>query len=64
MSSRLTISTMSIDYKYFNELSEGVLMLLEQGKLTELKTLWWQEKNGGGACSVRNMTIPLKDKQK
>lgn len=42
-----------VDYKYFNELSEGVLQLLEQGKLTELKTRWWEERKGGGACSVR-----------
>jgi hypothetical protein len=33
-------------------LSEAVLRLQEQGKLTKLKTKWWKEKKGGGACSV------------
>jgi glutamate receptor, ionotropic, invertebrate len=40
------------DSPYRNALSEAVLRLQEQGKLTKLKTKWWKEKKGGGACSV------------
>uniref|UniRef100_A0A336MCA3 CSON013411 protein n=1 Tax=Culicoides sonorensis TaxID=179676 RepID=A0A336MCA3_CULSO len=36
---------------YRNALSEAVLRLQEQGKLTAMKTKWWKEKRGGGACS-------------
>lgn len=42
-----------IDSNYRSALSEGVLRLQEQGKLTALKIKWWKEKKGGGACSVR-----------
>lgn len=42
----------SLEYKYYSELSEGVLRLQEQGKLAQLQTKWWKEKKGGGACSV------------
>ncbi|GAB0095911.1 Ionotropic glutamate receptor [Sergentomyia squamirostris] len=35
---------------YRNALSEAVLKLQEQGKLSTLKIKWWQEKRGGGAC--------------
>lgn len=41
-----------IEYRYYSELSEGVLRLQEQGKLAALQTRWWKEKKGGGACSV------------
>ncbi|XP_055710642.1 glutamate receptor ionotropic, kainate 2-like isoform X2 [Phlebotomus papatasi] len=36
---------------YRNALSEAVLKLQEQGRLSALKIKWWQEKRGGGACS-------------
>lgn len=40
------------DSPYRHFLSEAVLRLQEQGKLTALKIKWWKEKRGGGACSV------------
>jgi len=30
----------------------------EQGLLTKMKTKWWQEKRGGGACSVSDLVDP------
>lgn len=45
-----------LDSSYRSALSEGVLRLQEQGKLTSLKIKWWKEKKGGGACSVRKAT--------
>lgn len=54
------LSNRHTDYKYFDELSEGVLILLERGRLTELKTRWWKQRRGGGACSVLNIHfIPI-----
>lgn len=47
------------EYPYRKALSEAVLQLQEQGKLSEMKTRWWKEKNGGGACS--GTTAPEKD---
>lgn len=41
-----------LDAEYRNALSEGVLRLQESGKLAALKTKWWKEKKGGGACLV------------
>jgi len=35
-----------------NALSGGVLKLAELGKLHQMKTRWWKQKRGGGACSV------------
>nr|AKI28993.1 ionotropic receptor CG5621 [Bactrocera dorsalis] len=32
-------------------ISQAVLELQEQGVLTKMKTKWWKEKRGGGACS-------------
>lgn len=43
---------LSQDSNYRDALTEGVLRLQEQGKLSALKTKWWQEKTGGGACMV------------
>lgn len=40
------------DFPYRNLLSQAVLELQEQGVLTKMKTKWWQEKRGGGACAV------------
>lgn len=36
---------------YRDILSQAVLELQEQGVLAKLKTKWWKEKRGGGACS-------------
>ncbi|CAD7092220.1 unnamed protein product [Hermetia illucens] len=38
---------------YRNELSQAILNLQEQGKLSKMKTKWWKEKRGGGACSQK-----------
>lgn len=46
-----------LDSNYRSALSEGVLRLQEQGKLTALKIKWWKEKKGGGACSVRSFLV-------
>ncbi|KAK9498544.1 hypothetical protein O3M35_003153 [Rhynocoris fuscipes] len=35
---------------YRTAISEAVLRLQEEGKLHVLKTKWWKEKRGGGAC--------------
>lgn len=40
------------DFKYQPQLSEGVLRLQETGILATLKTKWWKQRKGGGACSV------------
>lgn len=49
---RISNILLIIDSTYRSALSEGVLRLQEQGKLTAMKTKWWKEKRGGGACSV------------
>lgn len=40
------------DWPYRDVLSQAILELQEQGVLTKMKTKWWKEKRGGGACSV------------
>lgn len=42
----------STDFQYHSQMSEGVLLLQEKGKLAILQTKWWKERKGGGACSV------------
>lgn len=42
----------SLGFKYEPQLSEGVLRLQETGILATLKTKWWKQRKGGGACSV------------
>lgn len=37
---------------YRTLISGAVLKLQEEGKLHLLKTRWWKEKRGGGACRV------------
>ncbi|XP_017849652.1 glutamate receptor ionotropic, kainate 2 isoform X2 [Drosophila busckii] len=39
------------NWPYRDMLSQAVLELQEQGVLTKMKTKWWKEKRGGGACS-------------
>ncbi|XP_063826752.1 glutamate receptor ionotropic, kainate 2-like isoform X1 [Ostrinia nubilalis] len=36
---------------YRQPMSESILQLQEQGKLTRMKDKWWKEKRGGGACA-------------
>ncbi|KAH9630498.1 hypothetical protein HF086_000711 [Spodoptera exigua] len=36
---------------YRQPMSESILQLQEEGKLTRLKDKWWKEKRGGGACA-------------
>ncbi|XP_055907336.1 glutamate receptor ionotropic, kainate 2-like isoform X2 [Eupeodes corollae] len=39
---------------YRDVLSLAILELQEQGVLAKMKTKWWKEKRGGGACSANN----------
>ncbi|KAM8707036.1 hypothetical protein ACLKA7_011186 [Drosophila subpalustris] len=39
------------NWPYRDVLSQAILELQEQGVLTKMKTKWWKEKRGGGACS-------------
>uniref|UniRef100_A0A1I8PDV3 Ionotropic glutamate receptor C-terminal domain-containing protein n=2 Tax=Stomoxys calcitrans TaxID=35570 RepID=A0A1I8PDV3_STOCA len=39
------------NWPYRDILSQAVLELQEQGILTKMKTKWWKEKRGGGACA-------------
>ncbi|KAH8323007.1 hypothetical protein KR074_002938, partial [Drosophila pseudoananassae] len=39
------------NWPYRDTLSQAVLEMQEQGVLTKMKTKWWKEKRGGGACS-------------
>lgn len=41
-----------IGFKYAKYFNEGVLQLQENGVLAKLEKKWWQERRGGGACSV------------
>ncbi|KAL9891638.1 glutamate receptor ionotropic, kainate 2 isoform X3 [Glossina fuscipes] len=38
---------------YRDVLSQAVLELQEQGVLVKMKTKWWKEKRGGGACTQK-----------
>ncbi|CAG4929973.1 unnamed protein product [Colias eurytheme] len=37
---------------YRQPMSESILQLQEQGKITRMKDKWWKEKRGGGACAL------------
>lgn len=50
--SELTVIRFVSDSEYRGALSEAVLRLQEQGKLSVNKIKWWKEKRGGGACDV------------
>ncbi|KAH8418012.1 hypothetical protein KR222_010349, partial [Zaprionus bogoriensis] len=39
------------NWPYRDVLSQAILEMQEQGLLTKMKTKWWKEKRGGGACS-------------
>lgn len=39
---------------YRQPMSESILQLQEEGKLTVMKNKWWKEKRGGGACTDDN----------
>ncbi|BFF90889.1 glutamate receptor ionotropic kainate 3 [Drosophila madeirensis] len=39
------------NWPYRDILSQAILEMQEQGLLTKMKTKWWKEKRGGGACS-------------
>ncbi|CAK1555309.1 unnamed protein product [Leptosia nina] len=36
---------------YRQPMSESILQMQEQGKITRMKDKWWKEKRGGGACA-------------
>ncbi|KAI5645987.1 ligand-gated ion channel domain-containing protein [Phthorimaea operculella] len=42
---------MKQDSPYRQPMSESILQLQEEGKLTRMKDKWWKEKRGGGACA-------------
>lgn len=41
-----------LDSPFRTAISGAILKLQEEGKLHILKTRWWKEKKGGGACRV------------
>lgn len=43
-------------------MSEGILRLQEMGDLAKLKTKWWKERKGGGACSVSSRDFCVRAK--
>jgi len=45
------------DSPYRTAISGAILKLQEEGKLHMLKTRWWKEKRGGGACRVSNVRL-------
>lgn len=49
---RINLIRFVSDSEYRGALSEAVLRLQEQGKLSVNKIKWWKEKRGGGACDV------------
>lgn len=46
------ISFLTIDSPFRGALSEAVLQMQESGEISRMKTKWWKEKRGGGACGV------------
>lgn len=42
-----------IGFRFAPQFNEGILQLQENGALAKLEKKWWQERRGGGACSVR-----------
>lgn len=49
---KIIITTLILDSPYRQPMSESILQLQEQGKITRMKDKWWKEKRGGGACAV------------
>lgn len=45
------ISFVFSDAPYLTALSAAVVKLQESGKLSELRTRWWEQRRGGGKCS-------------
>lgn len=43
------------DSPFRTAISDAILKLQEEGKLHILKTRWWKEKKGGGACRVHKV---------
>lgn len=48
--------SVSADSPFRTAISGAILKLQEEGKLHILKTRWWKEKRGGGACRVSSTT--------
>merc|ERR1719402_2117100 len=40
------------DSPYTSAISQGVIKLIETGKVLEIKKKWWEKERGGGQCSV------------
>lgn len=41
-----------LDSSYRTALSTAILKLQANGKIRDLKRKWWEERHGGGQCSV------------
>jgi len=39
------------DSPYTSAISQGVIKLIETGKVLEIKKKWWEKERGGGACN-------------
>lgn len=42
-----------LDSSYRTALSTAILKLQANGKIRDLKRKWWEERHGGGQCSVK-----------
>lgn len=49
------ITSFLLDSPFRTAISGAILKLQEEGKLHILKTRWWKEKRGGGACKDETM---------
>jgi len=41
------------DSPYTSAISQGVIKLIESGKVLEIKKKWWEKERGGGACKEK-----------
>jgi len=41
------------DSPYTSAISQGVIKLIETGKVLEIKKKWWEKERGGGACDEK-----------
>lgn len=46
-----------VDSPYRTAISGAVLKLQEDGSLQSMKTKWWKEMHGGGACKVCTLIV-------
>lgn len=41
-----------LDYELRDAIAQNVLLLQEKGIIDKIRTRWWMQKRGGGACTV------------